>query len=246
MKDSDKSTGAQAGTSNAPSTSGPPIAVPPPSMLRGKSIEEIVNRWAMDLEGHVREFNKFAGEIAVWDRALIENSNNLGALYAHLVAAEQEQNDIDQSLAHIEQQQKDLAATLDAYERSTEEILGGQGGNLRALDTGPADSERDKNYMLATELHGHLDDLSGSLAQMIDAVNGLALSSDNTTQDNGEDAMGQIAQILNSHLESLVWIDGAAQEVEFKVNDVEKRVRLASESGVGAGLKKGFGVNGQR
>jgi hypothetical protein len=54
------------------------ISVPPPSMLKGKSIEEIINRWSTDLEGHVRDFNKFATEVAVWDRALIENGNNVG------------------------------------------------------------------------------------------------------------------------------------------------------------------------
>lgn len=130
-------------------------------MLRGKTIEEIVNRWSTDLETHVKEFNKFAGEVAVWDRALIENGNNvcsmskhvrckmltfcqLAALYSHVLAAEREQNEIDQSLDHIEQQQKDLSSTLDTYEKATEEILGGQGGSLRALDTGPADNERDK------------------------------------------------------------------------------------------------------
>lgn len=133
-------------------------------MLRGKTIEEIVNRWSSELETHVREFTKFAGEVAVWDRALIENGNNvsmsactfgrsssrytqLARLYATVLAAEREQNDIDQSLDHIEQQQKDLASTLDAYEKSTEEILGGQGSSLRALDTGPADTERDKKYV---------------------------------------------------------------------------------------------------
>ena len=46
-------------------------------MLRGKSIEEIVNRWSSDLETHVRQFTKHASEIAVWDRALIENGNNV-------------------------------------------------------------------------------------------------------------------------------------------------------------------------
>lgn len=68
----------------------------------------------------------------------------MAALYSHVLAAEREQNDIDQSLDHIEQQQKELGAALDAYEKSSQEILGGQGGSLRALDTGPADAERDK------------------------------------------------------------------------------------------------------
>ena len=46
-------------------------------MLKGKTIEEIVNKWTSDLDIHVREFNKFASEVAAWDRALIENSNNV-------------------------------------------------------------------------------------------------------------------------------------------------------------------------
>jgi nuclear pore complex protein Nup62 len=57
---------------------------------------------------------------------------------------EREQSDIEQALDHIERQQSDLSSTLDTYERSAEEILGSQGGSLRALDTGPADTERDK------------------------------------------------------------------------------------------------------
>lgn len=53
------------------------MSVPPPLALRGKTIEEIVNKWSSELEVHVREFNKFAGEVAVWDRALMENGNNV-------------------------------------------------------------------------------------------------------------------------------------------------------------------------
>ncbi|KAJ7086763.1 Nsp1-like C-terminal region-domain-containing protein [Mycena epipterygia] len=226
------------------SVAGPVVAVAPPSMLRGKTIEEIVNKWSSELETHVREFNKFAGEVAVWDRALIENGNNLAALYSHVLAAEREQNDIDQSLDHIEQQQKDLSSTLDAYEKATQEVFGGHGGNLRALDTGPADTERDKNYMLATDLHTQLDDLSGSLTQMIESVNALSLPSG--PEVSSDDPMAQIAQILGSHLESLQWIDGAVREVEGKVTEVEKRVNdsgyTASNSGASSGMKRGFGL----
>lgn len=53
------------------------ISVQPPSMLRGKTIEEIVNKWSSDLETHVKEFSRLAGEIAVWDRALIDNGNTV-------------------------------------------------------------------------------------------------------------------------------------------------------------------------
>lgn len=222
------------------------IAVAPPSVLKGKTIEEIVNKWSSELENQVREFNKFAAEVAVWDRALMENGNNLAALYSHVVAVEREQTDIEQTLDHIEQQQRDLSTTLDAYERSTEEILGTQGGSLRSLDTGPADTERDKNYVLATELHAHLDDLSTSLTQMIDSVNTLSLSAtNNLSPHSGDDPMIQISQILNSHLESLQWIDGAVREVEGKVTEVERRVRdagLGNSLGNGVARPRGFGL----
>jgi len=241
-KDADKPKDAAAPVSTA-------ISVPPPSALRGKTIEEIVNKWTADLDTHVREFNKFAGEVAVWDRALMENGNNLAAIYSHVLAVEREQTDIEQALDHIEQQQKDLSSTLDAYEKSVGDILGSQGGSLRALDTGPADTERDKNFVLATELHSHLDDLSGSLTQMIESVNALSLTQPaNGSSHGNEDPMVQISQILSSHLESLQWIDGAVREVDGKVNEVEKRVRDAGVNGHTLGSstahkQRGFGLS---
>jgi nuclear pore complex protein Nup62 len=131
-------------------------------MLRGKTIEEIVNKWSTDLETHVKEFNRLAGEINVWDRALIDNGNTvslmeyqvlfinftdkstqIAALFQHLVMAEREQSDIDQSLKHVEEQQKELSATLEVYEKSLGELLDTQSGH-RSVDVGPADAERDK------------------------------------------------------------------------------------------------------
>lgn len=88
------------------------------------------------------------------------------------------------------------------------------------------------SYVLATELHSHLDDLSGSLTQMIESVNTLSVTpSTNGSCHGSEDAMVQISQILSSHLESLQWIDGAVREVEGKVNEVEKRVHDAGMNG---------------
>ena len=46
-------------------------------MLRGKTLEEIINKWTADLEANVGEFNIVGAEVAVWDRALIENGNNV-------------------------------------------------------------------------------------------------------------------------------------------------------------------------
>jgi len=99
--------------------------------------------------------------------------------------------------------------------------------------------------MLATDLYTHLDDLSGSLTQMIEAVNALSIAPGSQKDGNngtsgganglGEDPMSQIAQILSSHLESLQWIDGSVRELESNVTEVEKRVREAGLSVNGGG-----------
>jgi nuclear pore complex protein Nup62 len=93
--------------------------------------------------------------------------------------------------------------------------------------------------VLATELHSQLQDLSGSLTQMIDSVNALSATDEATT----EDPMNQIVGILSSHLESLQWIDGSVRDIETKVGDVEKRVREAGGvNGHGPPSRSGFGL----
>ena len=104
------------------------------------------------------------------------------------------------------------------------------------------------SYVLATELHSHLDDLSGSLTQMIDSVNALSLApSANGASHSSEDPMVQISQILSSHLESLQWIDGAVREIEGRVDEVEKRVRDVDMNGHALGSstikQRGFGLS---
>ena len=68
-------------------------------------------------------------------------------LLNEMMTAEREQADIDQALDHIEQQQKDLMATLEIYEKTAEETFSTQSGGLRVLDTGPADTERDRKWV---------------------------------------------------------------------------------------------------
>jgi len=92
--------------------------------------------------------------------------------------------------------------------------------------------------MLATDLHTHLDDLSGSLTQMIDSVNALSIAS--KPADSVGDPMSQISQILSSHLESLQWIDGAVREVENKTNEIEHHIKDSGHN-ISGSRSRGFG-----
>ena len=71
---------AAAGSSSTPT---PPAAVPSvpaepvPSLLRGKTMDDIVNSWSRELDTQVGEFKRQAGEVREWDRVLIENGKQV-------------------------------------------------------------------------------------------------------------------------------------------------------------------------
>ncbi|KAF8338724.1 Nsp1-like C-terminal region-domain-containing protein [Cantharellus anzutake] len=225
---------------------------PPPSMLRGKTIDEIIAKWNNELETQVKQFHKVASEVAVWDRALMENSEKINFLFNKVTAAQASQVAIDESLKHIEEQQRALNKTLDGYEEIVKQILNNSG---RSLDLGPADRERDNSYGLAAGLNSQLDDLSHSLTSMIETVNSLSAPPDFTSgapfsAAGAVDPIAQIEAILNAHLGSLQWIDGAVKELEVKVKEVEIQQESSSSDGFSSTsygyTGRGFGLGPTR
>lgn len=99
---------------------------------------------------------------------------------------------------------------------------------------------------------------------MIDIVNGLTTTTTSSSQASstaspfansasggGGDPITQIEAILNAHLGSLQWIDGAVKDLEGKVKQVEQgrfgagyESETTSESDAGAGgtPRRGYGL----
>jgi nuclear pore complex protein Nup62 len=98
------------------------------------------------------------------------------------------------------------------------------------------------SYKLAGSLNSHLDDLSRSLASMIESVNQLSLPNNapSNADSVGGDPISQIEAILNAHLGSLQWIDAAVKEVEAKVKEVEGRVN--GNAGRNDTPRRGYGL----
>ena len=46
-------------------------------MLRGKTLDEIVNAWSVELDERARDFVDVAGEVREWDRVLRENGEQV-------------------------------------------------------------------------------------------------------------------------------------------------------------------------
>lgn len=88
------------------------------------------------------------------------------------------------------------------------------------------------SYALAASLADQLDSLARGLSTMIDSVNDL--SSGPSAQAAKDDPVAQISAILNAHLESLQWIDGAVREAEERVKEVEGTRGSAGAEGVSA------------
>ena len=204
------------------------VAVSAPSLLRGKSMEDIVKMWQGELDASIKEFSQQAGEVAAYDRVLLKGGDEISRLVAQIAQAEERQSGIDQTLDYVEQQQTELNALLDTYESQRSELLQASGAHGR-MDMGVADVEREKAYALAENLNTQLDDMSRNLVSMIDEVNQMsapttngrravrdatdasseALGSLQVSRDvpGYEDPITQISAILNAHFSSLKWID---------------------------------------
>lgn len=215
-----------------------------PSLLKGKTLEDIVNGWSSSLDERVREFTNLAAEVKAWDSVLIQNGDEISKLYNSLQALDPVSNTISESLDYVESQQKEMSNVLDGYEAQLDEMLAGraqqqqqQHGILGSSSSSSANSERERAYQLAESLNNQLDDLSRSLTALINEVNSLSPSTSASAggdAKNGasssmeQDPVGAIAAILNAHLSSLAWIEKTVESLNDQVSDLEGRMKTAS------------------
>ncbi|CAD6573700.1 MAG: FG-nucleoporin nsp1 [Cyphobasidiales sp. Tagirdzhanova-0007] len=218
------------------------ISVPVPSLLKGMTLEDIINRWSSDLDERVREFTNLASEIKAWDSVLISNGDEISRLCNSLQALDPVSTTISESLDYVENEQKHMGSVLDEYESQLDEILvgrNGQNGLGKGLTGGlvrqPANAnfEREKTYQLAESLNNQLDDLSRSLTSLINEVNSLSSSSglvpsDFSSSAGQQDPVSAIAAILNAHLSSLSWIEKTGDMLAGQVEELEAKMKVAS------------------
>lgn len=212
-----------------------------PSILRGKTLEDIVDGWQRDLDESVKMFEKQAGEVREWDTVLVRNGNQIAALHRQVLDAQANQTALDRNLDYIESQQKQLDSMLTHYEREISTFMDKDTKPLTAKM--PADREREKSYALAEDLNKQLDDISRNLSQMIDEVNKLsagnpgvqqapdAITAADAQAQLPDDPINQLSAILGAHLRALHSIDANSTRLGAKVDELETRL----------GQGKGFG-----
>jgi nuclear pore complex protein Nup62 len=135
---------------------------PAPSVVKGKTFNEIVERFEAELEDQVSRFKDQAAEVREWDMILIDNSQNVSTydcrvgkgltlaiskiarLYDQMQRAEVERHNIRAALDAIDARQDNLLAQVDEYESVANEVAEGIANN-RNIEGGsnrPADLQR--------------------------------------------------------------------------------------------------------
>jgi hypothetical protein len=109
--------------------------------LKGKTIEDILNKWQQDLDQCTKDFHRQAVEVQGWDRVLIENGHAISKLYKSVGKVDETQNQIEQTLEYIESQQQELGAVLDQYEMQIRALMEGS-TSTTAATAGGADASK--------------------------------------------------------------------------------------------------------
>lgn len=140
--------------------------------LKNKTMDEIITRWATDLQKYQKEFKDQATKVADWDRLLVENGEKIQKLYLSTHEAEKASNEIDRQLQAVESQQAELELYLDRYEKEVDEMWSKQIGSSEQL--GGPDQERERTYKLAENVTDRLEEMGKDLGKMISEINDIS------------------------------------------------------------------------
>ena len=141
------------------------------------------------------------------------------------------QAQIESVLHHVEQQQEQLAATLDECEREAALLLGEGEASAAATSTGP-DAERERAYATADAVSRQLADVNKSLNALVTETNqlgrGAGMLQDQTGDGEADDPVAQISAILAAHLGSLQFVGQSSERLQAQIGELEGRVKGVS------------------
>jgi len=202
------STTTAAGTAKAPPAWRPNVDIP--SLLKGKTLEEMINEWSSQIDADIFQFTQMAMLVGEWDKKVSSNSKKILDLKQKVDMVESAQSDLNKNLELITAQQAQLSSILSALETSVEKWS-------LTVDLGPQDAERERGYALADDIDVQLNQMSNKLKEMIDRLN----ANQERENKDGDHPAFQILQILDSHLNSLAWIDNTSAELSTKLQDLQ-------------------------
>ncbi|XP_036965424.1 nucleoporin 62 like [Acanthopagrus latus] len=180
-----------------------------PPVMTYAQLEGLINKWSLELEDQERHFLQQATQVNAWDRMLVENGEKITALHKEMEKVKLDQRRLNQELDFILSQQKELEDLLCPLEESVKE----QSGTIYMQN---ADEERERTYKLAENVDAQLKRMSQDLKEIIEHLNTSSGPADTS------DPLQQICKILNTHMDSLQWIDQNSVLLQRRVEEVSK------------------------
>ncbi|OMJ08620.1 Nuclear pore glycoprotein p62 [Smittium culicis] len=156
-------------------------------MLESKNLGDIIDVWTDELTNQIKQFHTQASVASKWESQLIEQGKQISKLHEIANLAEADQSVLDQSLDHMEAQQRVLVSFLDKYEPITRDMVqktnennssqsnqvissfGGTNGYSMELKT--VEEEREQVYNMSEQLNAQLDEMTKCLTGLIEEAN---------------------------------------------------------------------------
>ncbi|KNE65871.1 hypothetical protein AMAG_09836 [Allomyces macrogynus ATCC 38327] len=206
--------------------------------LKNKTLEDIINLWNRQLAVQTQAYKAQATKIMSWDASLVRVSHRIAGLHTKVQDLTTAQKQVDDALEYMGAQQEEMGSALAVYEQTVHQMLaergltGGAQGAQGAASLAPADVDREQAFRLAQDVNAHLDELAHNLEELVAdlnvrAVGAPAVTAADADQEDAQaastrDPLGQVVQILNSHLRALEWVDVTAAQVEANAQAVHR------------------------
>ncbi|KAG4068508.1 hypothetical protein HA402_004849 [Bradysia odoriphaga] len=167
-------------------------------------LEELINKWTLELEEQEKIFMNQATQVNSWDNMLISNSNKIMSINDAVEKVKIEQQALEQELEFISAQHSELDDCIkplqEEFTKSTH-----------------IDVEKAQTYILAENLDTQLRQMSEDLKEVIEHLNEA-----NKNDNANDDPIVQIGLILNAHMSSLQWIESSASQITAQIDNVSK------------------------
>lgn len=174
------------------------------SQLNFCQLEELINKWTLELEEQEKIFMNQATQVNSWDNMLISNSNKIMAINDAVEKVKIEQQALEQELEFISAQHSELDDCIkplqDEFTKSSH-----------------IDVEKAQTYILAENLDTQLRQMSEDLKEVIEHLNEA-----NKNDNANDDPIVQIGLILNAHMSSLQWIESSASQITAQIDNISQ------------------------
>ncbi|XP_016046986.2 nucleoporin-62 C-terminal-like protein [Erinaceus europaeus] len=181
-------------------------AIVTPLMTYGQ-FDGLLNKWNLALEDQEKQFLHQVNQVNAWDRTLMDNGEKIALLHGEVEKVKQDQKRLENELDFVLSQQKELEEILIPLEESVNQQSG-------AASQQSTDEEHERTYQSAETIDAQLKQMTQDLKDVIEYLNSFAGPA-NTT-----DPLQQICKILNTHMNSLQWIDKNSGILQRKVEEV--------------------------